>query len=136
VARCLLYAFEKRKDGTCIRKRDADSCLLRGRWVSGSRMKRSGGRFWDTRITEAENMMRVERHELIDNWTRIKSQWILIGDDDSVQRFEYHVRIYSGQELTDLLREAGFVDVALYGDLDGRSYGPGATRLIALARKA
>jgi len=93
------------------------------------------GRFKDTWITEAENVMRVERHEIIDNWTRIKSEWILIRDG-SVQRFEYCVRIYSGQELSDLLRDVGFGDVVLYGDLDGRSYGPSAKRLLAVARKA
>jgi SAM-dependent methyltransferase len=93
------------------------------------------GRFKDTWITEAESVTRVERHEIIDNWTRIKSEWILIRDG-SVQRFEYCVRIYSGQELSDLLGEVGFGDVVLYGALDGRSYGPDATRLIAVARKA
>jgi hypothetical protein len=77
---------------------------------------------------------RVERHEIIDNWTRIKSEWTLIRDS-SVQRFEYYVRIYSGQELSDVLRDVGFDDVVLYGDLDGRSYGPNARRLIAVARK-
>lgn len=92
-------------------------------------------RFLDAWVTEVEGTTRVERHEIIDNWTRIKSRWILIRDD-AVQRFEYCVRIYSGQELMDLLRDVGFVDVALYGDLDGRPYGPGARRLIAVARKA
>jgi SAM-dependent methyltransferase len=93
------------------------------------------GRFLDAQITEVEGVTRVERHEIIENWTRIKSQWILIRDD-SVQRFEYCVRIYSGLEVSDLLRDVGFVDVVLYGDLDGRPYGPGARRLIAVARKA
>jgi SAM-dependent methyltransferase len=93
------------------------------------------GRFKDTWITEAERVTRVERHEIIDDWTRIKSQWMLIRDD-SVQRFEYCVRIYSGLELSDLLRDVGFAHVALYGDLNGRSYGPDANRLIAVARKA
>lgn len=93
------------------------------------------GRFKDTWVTEAEHVTKVERHEIIDNWTRIRSEWLLVRDD-SVQRFEYCVRIYSGQELSDLLRDVGFGDVMLYGDLDGRSYGPSARRLIAVARKA
>jgi SAM-dependent methyltransferase len=93
------------------------------------------GRFKDTWFTEAENVTKVERHEIVDNWTRIKSEWLLIRDG-SVQRFEYYVRIYSGQELSDLLRDVGFGDVVLYGDLDGRSYGPSARRLVAVARKA
>jgi len=93
------------------------------------------GRFSPTQITEAEGVTRVERHDIIDNWTRIKSQWMLIREN-SVQRFEYCVRIYSGQELIDLLRNVGFADVVLYGDLDGQPYGPAAKRLIAVARKA
>ena len=93
------------------------------------------GRFKDTWLTEAEDVTKVERHEIVDNWTRIKSEWLLIRDG-SVQRFEYCVRIYSGQELSDLLRDVGFGDVVLYGDLDGRSYGPNARRLIAVGRKA
>lgn len=93
------------------------------------------GRFWPNQITEAEGVTRVERHEIIENWTRIKSQWILIRDD-SVQRFEYFVRIYSGQELCDLLRDAGFAEIVLHGDLEGQSYGPNAKRLIAVARRA
>lgn len=56
--------------------------------------------------------------------------------DGSVQRFEYCVRIYSGLELSDLLRDVGFANVVLYGELDGRSYGPDARRLIAVAQKA
>jgi SAM-dependent methyltransferase len=93
------------------------------------------GRFWDTRVSEAEGVTRVERHEIIENWTRIQSRWILIRND-SVQRFEYRVRLYSGLELTDLLKDVGFTNVALYGDLDGRPYGPSGTRLIAVAQKA
>jgi SAM-dependent methyltransferase len=89
------------------------------------------GRFRD--MWEVEGVTRVERHEIIENWTRIKSQWMLIREG-SVQRFQYCVRIYSGQELSDLLHDVGFTDVVLYGD--GRPYGPAATRLIAVARKA
>ena len=85
-------------------------------------------------VSEADGITRVERHEIVDEWTRINSEWILIGGN-GVQRFQYSVRIYSGRELRDLLREAGFEDVRLYGDLAGRPYGPSASRLIALARK-
>jgi SAM-dependent methyltransferase len=92
------------------------------------------GRFRDAAVSEAEGVTRVERHEIVDSWTRIKSEWILI-DGNGVQRFQFAVRIYSGRELRDLLREAGFEDVRLYGDLTGRPYGPSASRLIALARK-
>jgi len=92
------------------------------------------GRFREAAASEAEGVTRVERHEIVDDWTRINSEWILIGGN-GVQRFQYSVRIYSGRELRDLLREAGFKGVRLYGDLTGRPYGPSASRLIALANK-
>jgi SAM-dependent methyltransferase len=85
-------------------------------------------------VTESEGVTRVEEHQIVENWTRVKSLWLLISSD-SIQRFEFAVRVYSGLELSDLLRDVGFAEVALYGDLDGRPYGPGATRLIAVARK-
>src|SRR5689334_11290336 len=92
------------------------------------------GRFRDALVSEAGGVTRVERHEIVDDWTRIRSEWILIGET-GVQKFRYSVRLYSGRELRDLLHAAGFEDVRLYVDLTGRSYGPSASRLVALARK-
>jgi ubiquinone/menaquinone biosynthesis C-methylase UbiE len=76
----------------------------------------------------------VELHEILDDWTRIRNEWILLRGN-RVRRFKFHHTIYSGQELKDLLRRAGFADVRLYGDLDGQPYGPDALRLVAVARK-
>jgi SAM-dependent methyltransferase len=76
----------------------------------------------------------VELHEIFDDWTRIRNEWILIKGNRA-RRFKFHHTIYSGQELKDLLRQAGFADVKLYGDLDGHPYGPDASRLVAVARK-
>ena len=55
-----------------------------------------------------------------------------------MRRYEFHLRIYSGQELKTLLGNAGFRDVRLHGALDDRPYGPygaSAERLIAIATK-
>jgi hypothetical protein len=84
---------------------------------------------------EADGVTPAERHQIVDDWTLIKSEWMLIRDN-SVQRFEFSVRLFSGHELATLLREVGFSEVTLCGDLDGRPYAPGARRLIAVARKA
>jgi SAM-dependent methyltransferase len=81
------------------------------------------GRFKDTWITEAEGVTRVERHEIIDSWTKIKSEWILIRNS-SVQRFEYCVRIYSGQELCDLLRDVGLATSRYTETWTGARTGP------------
>lgn len=76
----------------------------------------------------------VQTHEIFDDWTRIRNEWILIRKGRA-RSFTFHHTIYSGQELRDRMEQVGFVDVKLYGNLDGDDYGPDARRLIALGRK-
>ena len=76
-----------------------------------------------------------ERHEIVDDWTRIRNRWTLMRAD-STRTFEFTHRIYSGREMRDLLTKAGLANVRLYGGLDGGSYGFDAQRLIALARRS
>jgi len=76
----------------------------------------------------------IQLHEIFDDWTRIRNEWILLKGNRA-QRFKFHHTIYSGQELKDLLRASGFAQVKLFGDLDGQPYGPDAPRLIAVAWK-
>jgi len=76
----------------------------------------------------------VQLHEIFDDWTRIRNEWILIKGNRA-RRFPFHHTLYSGQELIDRLRQTGFASVKLYGDFDGQPYGPDAPRLVAVARK-
>jgi SAM-dependent methyltransferase len=76
----------------------------------------------------------VQRHEIFDDWTRIRNEWMLV-DGERVKRFTFHHTVYSAQELKDRLGAAGFGSVAVYGDLEGNEYGTAATRLVAMARK-
>ena len=76
----------------------------------------------------------VQRHEIFDDWTRIRNEWILIKNGKA-KTFKFHHTIYSGRELRELLSQAGFGRIRLFGDLDGNEYGPEARRLIAVARK-
>ena len=76
----------------------------------------------------------IERHEIINNWTRVKNEWILIKDEQT-KTFNFENTIYSGQELIDRLLLAGFSEVLLFGNLDGDEYNINAKRLVALATK-
>lgn len=76
----------------------------------------------------------VQRHEIFDDWTRVRNEWLLIKSG-KVKRFEFHHTVYSGQELRDRMRSAGFADVTLYGSLEGVPYGPDAERLVAVGHK-
>jgi SAM-dependent methyltransferase len=77
----------------------------------------------------------VQRHEVFDDWTRVRNEWTLMRGSRS-RTFRFHHTIYSGQELRDRMVAAGLPDVRLYGDLDGHEYGVAAPRLIAVGRKA
>jgi SAM-dependent methyltransferase len=82
----------------------------------------------------ADGTMIVERHEIFDDWTRVRNEWLLIKRD-RVKSYKFHHTVYSGQELRDRMQGAGFVDVTLYGNLDGDKYGPSAERLVAIGRR-
>jgi len=85
--------------------------------------------------TEADGTIVIQRHEVLDDWTRLKNEWIMIKDGQA-RTLQFHHTVYSGQELKDRMLAAGFSDVKLYGDLDGNSYGRNASRLIAVGRKS
>jgi len=76
----------------------------------------------------------VERHKIIDDWTRVRNEWLVIRNS-RVKSFKFHHTIYSGQELRDRMERVGFAAVKLHGNLDGDEYGPDAERLIAIGRK-
>jgi hypothetical protein len=77
----------------------------------------------------------IQRPEICDSWTRVRQEWTLIRDGVA-RTVHFQNRIYSGQELKDLLLRAGFTKVNLYGSLDGEPYDWNAKRLIAVAAKA
>jgi len=76
----------------------------------------------------------VQRHEIFDDWSRIRNEWTVINKEQ-VAYFEFHHTIFSGQELKDRLASVGFRTLRAYGDLRGSVYGPGAERLVVLAVK-
>lgn len=77
----------------------------------------------------------VRRHEVIEDWTRVRNEWIVVRDGKA-RSFRFVLTLYSGQELRDRLLQAGFDSVRLFGDLAGNPYGPEAARLIVVASKA
>lgn len=83
---------------------------------------------------DEEGHLLVQRHCIADDWTRIENEWILIQGDRLLGRWSFSHWIYSGAELRNMLFDAGFSDVRLFGDLEGAPYGPDSSRLVVLAR--
>ncbi len=87
-------------------------------------------RIWE----EREGALFLEERRIIDGWSRIETRWIIVRDD-AWEEFTLSLRLYSGTEITALLRDVGFSDVRLYGGLDGTPYDHEAKRLVAVATK-
>ncbi len=85
-------------------------------------------------LNSTRNTRLVRSEEIFDDWSRVRTEWILIRDGRA-KTFRFHFTIYSGQELKDRLASAGFINVKLYGNFEGEPYGPATKRLIAIAQK-
>jgi hypothetical protein len=84
--------------------------------------------------TLPDGSMMVEKRQIIDDWSRVRNEWTIIGKS-GIRKFSFHLNLYSGQELRGKMEMAGFSPVKLYGNLEGDPYGPQAKRLIAVGRK-
>ena len=74
--------------------------------------------------------------EPVDSWAALKNRWILIRSEDYFRVEKTFVqRLYSGTEMRDLLLQAGFEKVEIYGGWDKKPYDQYAETLIAVGRK-
>jgi SAM-dependent methyltransferase len=93
------------------------------------------GKFQPSQVeTLPDGSVMVQRRWIIDDWSRIDAEWILL-EGDRAARFRLCHWLYSAREIRDLFESVGFADIAIYGGLDGSAYGPQAQRLVAVARK-
>jgi SAM-dependent methyltransferase len=91
--------------------------------------------FSPTTAEEAsDDSLLVQRHEIIDDWSRIRNRWIVIRDGTTTT-FNFQHTLYSARELKDRLAAAGLRDVRVYGDLEGHGYGAGSERLVVVATR-
>ena len=93
-------------------------------------------RIWQpTSVQEIGGTKLLNRRRIQGDWDRVWNEWTLIRGARAA-RYTFDLALYSGRELRDLLGEAGFSEVRLYGSLDGAPYGIDAKRLVVVARKA
>ena len=76
----------------------------------------------------------LTEYEPLDSWTFLKNRWILIKDGKRIEKILTQ-RLYSASELRQLLLEAGFSNVEIFGNWDESPYNQRAAKLIAAARK-
>lgn len=93
------------------------------------------GTFVSPRFYEADGYVIEDRAEVLDDYGRVRSTFIMRRDGIEVHRFTFELALYAATELKAMLREAGFAgSITCFGTPDGRPYGPGAERLIIVAQ--
>jgi len=81
-----------------------------------------------------DGSMLAERRETSANWIRIRNER-QITRNGKTRIIKSAVTVYSAQRFRAMLRDAGFVGVKFYGNLDGDPHDADAPRLVATARK-
>ena len=93
------------------------------------------GRFQETTSIQLPNgSFLLQRHEIVDDWTRVKNDWVVVRKGRA-KNFAFSHTIYSARELRWLLEQAGFGDVRIFGSLRGGPYGRSAERLVVIGKK-
>ena len=128
--------FESEVDNFRVLRRVYKNLAPGGVFVMEMLGKERLARAWQNVLTAeyADGAVLVQRPEVRDDWSRLRNSWTLLKDG-TYRIYEFEHSIYSGRELKDLLLDAGFQDVRLYGSFEGARYDLEATRLIAIARK-
>jgi len=75
----------------------------------------------------------VHRHRIVDDWSRIENDWIILRNG-AQRTFHFSHWLYSARELKEMLLGGGFAEVEVYGDFAGATYDAGATRLVVVGR--
>jgi SAM-dependent methyltransferase len=83
---------------------------------------------------EAHGTFLLEERKPDETWEHLCNRWIIFKDN-SKKEFEFRLRIYSATELVKLLKECGFQETHVYGDLKSSPYNQEANRLVVLACK-
>jgi SAM-dependent methyltransferase len=129
--------FEEEQEDLSVLHKIHENLKSGGVFVLDVISKERVARQWKDALTTEfpDGALLLQRPRVLDDWSRLRSQWTLIRDG-SARDFHFEHWIYSGREIKDRLHACGFAEVRLFGDLQGAPYDLDATRLIAVARKA
>ena len=97
-------------------------------------------RRWQDRLLGYAWRMLGDRHVenvrcLTDGCRRVEKTTTVTRADGKVHQFHESVRMYSRQEMVEMLRAVGFAEVVCYGSLDGGTCSESSPRLILIAEK-
>ena len=89
--------------------------------------------FVETEWFERAGFTVLTEYEALDSWSILKNRWILLKDGKQFEKV-FTQRLYSASELRELMLEAGFAKVEIFGSWDKIPYDQHAERLIVVGR--
>ena len=135
---CLFSSFvlENRADDLAVLRNVCDNLQNHGTFVLDVLGKEILARIYtpESESTTPDGAQLKQTHKILNDWTGIETV-LKIERNGDVRTYQFRHNIYSGFELKQLLEEAGFRGIRLYGGFDGRPYDEKAKRLIAIAIK-
>jgi hypothetical protein len=72
--------------------------------------------------------------KVVDEWQRIHNEWLVLRNG-AYRSFQLNHYLYGANDLKRMVLEAGFSEVALYGNYAGAPYDLHAQRLVAMATR-
>jgi len=127
--------FAERKDDLKVCRNVYESLKKDGSFIIETLGKEIAVRdFTEAEWFERDDYTVLTEYEPVDSWTFLKNRWIILKDGKKVEKI-FTKRLYSASELRELLHEAGFKSVEIYGDWDESPYNQNAVKLIAAGRK-
>lgn len=82
----------------------------------------------------ADGSVLVQRRKVIDDWARMENDWSVLRNGQA-ESFRFRHWLYSAVELRELLSEVGFVNIDVFGSLEGSPYDDRASRLVMRAHR-
>ncbi len=83
---------------------------------------------------EEQGILFLEERKLSDDWGWLTNRWIKVTENKKEEFIITH-RLYSGIELSTLLKNLGFKEVKIYGSIEGIPYNQNAKRLVVVGVK-
>ena len=81
-----------------------------------------------------EGVIVLYERKVSQNWSWMENRWIMLKGNERIENKLSH-RLYAGSEIAALLRDCGFNQVDVYGDLEGNPYDHTARQLVTVGYK-
>jgi hypothetical protein len=82
---------------------------------------------------EVGDVLVLQEQTTIDEGRRIALRWVVVRGDGTRGDYTMRLRLYDARAIEDVVRGAGFTNVALFGTLAGAPYDDRAAALVVVA---